>query len=239
MPFHAISRDLNTFWQRALGAIEASYCAPTVKTLAAPVVTACGPAGPEHFAFYCPAEEAIYYAPAGLDAHRRRIGDFAPIVVMAHEWGHHVQTVLGIAPGQGNTFELYADCLAGAYTSDAGQRGLLDPGDLTETVAMSATAEDPLGLPQDMPGAHGINEDRIAAFMRGLLRCSVLLFPVTSLPRFLLCEGNPHAGHGTRGPRGVRDAVSAVGLALASTGWERLVHSEIAAEGQLHRAELR
>ena len=55
------------------------------------------------------------------------------------------------------------------YASDAGQRGLLDPGDITEAVVMAATAGDPLGLPQDMPGAHGINDDRITAFMRGYL----------------------------------------------------------------------
>ena len=34
---------------------------------------------------------------------------------------------------------------------------------------MAATAGDPLGLPQDTPGAHGINDDRITAFMRGYL----------------------------------------------------------------------
>ena len=169
IPFPAVVQDLNAFWQRTFGAVRTAYRAPTVKTLEAAVETACGPAGPEHLAFYCPAEEAIYYAPAELDAHRRRIGDFAPIVVMAHEWGHHVQTVLGIAPRPGNAFELQADCLAGAYASDAGERGLLDPGDITEAVAMAATAGDPLGLPQDTPGAHGINDDRITTFMRGYL----------------------------------------------------------------------
>jgi predicted metalloprotease len=169
LPFTEVVQDLNAFWQRAFGAAGASYRAPTVTTLEAPVITACGPAGPEHLAFYCPAEEAIYYAPEGLEAHRRRIGDFAPIVVLAHEWGHHLQTLLGLAPAEGNTVELQADCLAGAYASDAGQRGLLDPGDITEAVAMAATAGDPLGLPQDTPGAHGINDDRITAFMRGYL----------------------------------------------------------------------
>jgi predicted metalloprotease len=161
--------DLNAFWQRVIGAAGTSYRAPTVKTLEAPVETACGPAGPEDLAFYCRAEEAIYYAPAGLAAHRRRIGDFAPIVVLAHEWGHHLQRLLGLASAPGNTVELQADCLAGAYTSDAGRRGLLDPGDITEAVAMAATMGDPLGLPQDTPGAHGINDDRITAFMRGYL----------------------------------------------------------------------
>jgi predicted metalloprotease len=169
IPFPEVVHDLNAFWQRSFGAFGTMYRAPTVKTLEAPVVTACGPAGPEDLAFYCPVEEAVYYSPVGLDEHRRRIGDFAPIVVMAHEWGHHLQTLLGLAPRPGNAFELQADCLAGAYASDAGQRGLLDPGDITEAVAMAATAGDPLGLPQDMSGAHGINDDRITAFMRGYL----------------------------------------------------------------------
>ena len=169
MPFPEVVHDVNAFWQRAFAAVGAVYHAPSVTVLEAPVTTACGPAGPEDLAFYCPAEEAIYYAPAGLEAHRRRIGDFAPIVVLAHEWGHHLQRLLGIAPAQGNAFELQADCLAGAYASDAGQRGLLDPGDITEAVAMAAAVGDPLGLPQDTPGAHGINDDRITAFMRGYL----------------------------------------------------------------------
>ena len=43
------------------------------------------------------------------------------------------------------------------------------PGEFTEAVAMAATAGDPLGLPQDTPGAHGINDDRITAFMCGYL----------------------------------------------------------------------
>jgi predicted metalloprotease len=169
-PFPEVVQDLNAFWRTTLNAVGTPYRAPSVKTLEAPVVTACGPAGPEHLAFYCPPEEeAIYYSPAGLDEHCRRIGDFAPIVAMAHEWGHHLQTLLGIVPSLGNRFELQADCLAGAYASDAGQRGLLDPGDITEAVAMAATAGDPLGLPQDAPGTHGINDDRITAFMRGYL----------------------------------------------------------------------
>jgi predicted metalloprotease len=46
---------------------------------------------------------------------------------------------------------------------------LLDPGDIMEAVAMAATVGDPLGLPQDTPGAHGIDDDRITAFMRGYL----------------------------------------------------------------------
>jgi uncharacterized protein len=170
IPFLEVAQDLNSFWQHTFAATGTPYRAPSVHTLEGPVVTACGPAGPENFAFYCPPEEVVYYSPAWLDAHRERIGDFAPIVVMAHEWGHHLQTLLGLAPAAGNAFELQADCLAGVYARDAGQRGLLDPGDLTEAVALAASVGDPLGLPQDAPGAHGINDDRITAFMRGYLQ---------------------------------------------------------------------
>ena len=58
------------------------------------------------------------------------IGDFAPIVVLAHEWGHHIQTVLGIAPRPGNTFEWHADSL--------GQQPELHPPDQA-TVTLSLT----------------------------------------------------------------------------------------------------
>jgi predicted metalloprotease len=133
------------------------------------VVTACGRAGLENPAYYCPAEEAIYYAPVGVDEHHRRIGDFAPIVEMAHEWDHHLQSLLSLAPTPGNAFELQTDCIAGVYAPDARRQGLLDPGDLTEAVAMAVEARYPVGPPQDAPGAHAINHDRITAFMRDYL----------------------------------------------------------------------
>jgi predicted metalloprotease len=167
--FAEVLDQLDAFWSGTFAEAGASYRPPEVIPLEDFVITRCGPAGPEHFAFYCPSEEAIYYSPSGFAAHERRIGDFGPIVVTAHEWGHHVQWLVGVVPEPGNAFELQADCLAGAYASDAGQQGLLDPGDITEAVTSSAEAGDPVGLPQDAPGAHGTNDDRIIAFMRGYL----------------------------------------------------------------------
>src|SRR5688572_19444853 len=130
---------------------------------------------------YCPLDQTIYYAEAFFQDREAQVGDFAWKVVLAHEWGHHVQTLLGIEPEPGTTFELQADCLAGAYAQDAGTRGWLDPGDITEAVTGSAAAGDPLGLPQDRPGAHGTSDDRITAFMRGYLDgffgCDVVIAP--------------------------------------------------------------
>jgi predicted metalloprotease len=184
--FPEVLDQLDAFWSANLAETAATYRSPTVFPLEDFVITACGPAGPEDIAFYCPLDQTIYYSPAGFAAHNQRIGDFAPIVVTAHEWGHHVQWLMGIVPEPGNAFELQADCLAGAYASDAGQQGLLDPGDITEAVASSAQAGDPIGLPQDAPGAHGINDDRVIAFMRGYLDgatgCGLPLSAVPDLP---------------------------------------------------------
>lgn len=165
--FGEVIIQLDEFWRAVYRESGIGYQTPTVVAVEGPIQTGCGPAGPEQFAFYCPTDRTIYYAPAGFADHERRIGDFGPIVVISHEWGHHVQRLAGLVPAPGNAFELQADCLAGAYANEAGRLGLLDPGDITEAVASSASAGDPLGLPQDATGAHGINDDRVVAFMRG------------------------------------------------------------------------
>jgi Putative neutral zinc metallopeptidase len=191
--FADVLDQLDTFWREIFAETGATYRTPTVIRLEDFVITGCGPAGPEDFAHYCRPDEAIYYSPDALANHARRIGDFAPIVVIAHEWGHHVQRLVGLTPEPGNAFELQADCLAGAYASEAGQQGLLDPGDVTEAVQGSAEAGDPLGLPQDAPGAHGINDDRVISFMRGYLDgvtgCGL---PLASAP--VPDAANPHPG---------------------------------------------
>jgi predicted metalloprotease len=167
--FAEVLTQLDAFWQMNFERAGATYRKPTVIAVEAYLDTACGTVSPERIAAYCRLDETIYYSPGIFDEKSQRIGDFVPIVVTAHEWGHHVQRLIGLTPEPGNAFELQADCLAGAYTSEAGQRGLLDPGDVTEAVQASAEAGDPLGLPQDAPGAHGINDDRVSAFMRGYL----------------------------------------------------------------------
>lgn len=168
-PFADVISELDAYWSANFVQAGMTYRSPGVVALVAEIDTACRVAGPQDFAFYCPLDNTVYYSPLGFTVHDQRYGDFAPIVVMAHEWGHHVQHLSGLVPEPGNAFELQADCFAGAYASEAGQQGLLDPGDVTEAVAGSASAGDPIGLPQDAPGAHGINDDRVIAFMTGYL----------------------------------------------------------------------
>jgi len=159
--------DVDTFWARAFGGGDVPYAAPGFVGVDGPVATACGTG--ESLAFYCPLDQTIYYAPAFFADQEQGIGDFAWVVIVAHEWGHHVQTLLGIEPTPGPGFELQADCAAGAYTRDAATRGLLNDGDITEAVTSSASAGDPPWLPRDQLGAHGTNDDRITAFMAGYL----------------------------------------------------------------------
>ncbi|MDP9366506.1 MAG: neutral zinc metallopeptidase, partial [Chloroflexota bacterium] len=120
--------DIGLFWEIALGAAGRRYVPPGVVPVEAPLATACGALDPYGVpAAYCRIDRTIYYAPLFFADREARFGDFAWVTVLAHEWGHHVQHLLGIEPGPSNAFELQADCLAGSYARDAGTRGLLDP----------------------------------------------------------------------------------------------------------------
>lgn len=161
--------DLDAFWSGAFAAARQFYDSPGVIEVTDPVDSACGTFAPGIGALYCFFDQTIFFESAFFAPFHENQGDFAWKVILAHEWGHHVQRMLDIWPTPGNAFELQADCLAGAYARDAGTRGWLNPGDVMEAVTSEASAGDPLWLPQDQLGAHGRGDDRIAAFMRGYL----------------------------------------------------------------------
>jgi predicted metalloprotease len=95
--------------------------------------------------------------------------DAAVVVVVAHEWGHHVQRLLGITSADFFTIqiELQADCLGGVFFNYANQQGWLDAGDLDEALAMSWSGGDPVLVAWFEEGAHGSPQQRVAAFRRG------------------------------------------------------------------------
>lgn len=95
--------------------------------------------------------------------------DYAIITVTAHEWGHHVQHLLSVRPEANNSFELQADCLGGAFTQFAKELGRLDPGDVTEAAELSIRVADSPQQRQDQAGAHGTNDERLEAFMKGYI----------------------------------------------------------------------
>ena len=116
--------------------------------------SACGPASSATGPFYCPADQKVYLDLGFFDELESRFGasggDFAMAYVIAHEFGHHIQTVLGISqrvqaagaagPGPANDLsvrqELQADCLAGVWAHSAASD--LEAGDIQEAVSAAA-----------------------------------------------------------------------------------------------------
>jgi predicted metalloprotease len=155
------------------------------------VSSACGMAESATGPFYCPADRQVYIDLGFYEELARRFkagGDFAQAYVLAHEIGHHVQTLVGTEsqvrqaqradPARRNDLsvrmELQADCYAGVWGHSAAQRDRLEPGDVEEGLnAAAAIGDDRI---QRMGGGrvapesftHGSSADRVAWFRRGL-----------------------------------------------------------------------
>lgn len=174
-PLHA---HVDAYWTKEFAAAGIPYDSPNgVVAFDEPLVTACGRADPdEEAAFYCVVDEKIYYSQTFRDLIERQIGDFAWVVVVAHEWAHHIQGQLGyelgvspdlsvITPTIG--LEQQADCLAGSYAVDAENTGWLDAGDIQEALTMTEISGDPPGTAWNDPKAHGTGDQRTDAFLAG------------------------------------------------------------------------
>ena len=150
----------------------------------------CGAAQSAMGPFYCPADNRIYLDTTFFDELRSRFGapgDFAQAYVIAHEVGHHVQTLTGISDrvraaqqrgsqAEGNAeqvkMELQADCYAGVWA--ANDQNLLEPGDVEEGLrAAEAIGDDTLQKaagqrPVPESFTHGTSEQRMFWLKRGL-----------------------------------------------------------------------
>jgi uncharacterized protein len=152
--------------------------------------TKCGTATANIGPFYCPADNLVYLDGSFFKELEQRFnapGDFAEAYVIAHEFGHHIQWLLGIEqrveeegranPDQANELsvrlELQADCFAGVWGHSAYARGVLESGDLQEALdAAEAVGDD--RLQQQAQGridpdtfTHGTSEQRMTWFRRG------------------------------------------------------------------------
>jgi hypothetical protein len=147
-PLHA---HVDQFWEAQFQEAGRAYDPPEgVMAFDEPIVTGCGQADPEQeAAFYCVIDETIYYSAEFRSLVDIQIGDFAWVIVVAHEWGHHIQATLGfdlgVAPDRADEevpieVEQQADCLAGAYVADAEMSGWLEPGDIEEALTMTEMA---------------------------------------------------------------------------------------------------
>jgi predicted metalloprotease len=188
-----VVNDLDSFYADVLSYTPEKYYSPRV-VLVSPgdrVGTACGPATPGFYAFYCPLDTTIYLEEAKLKE-IEQVDDFVPAFVIAHEWAHHVQDAVGlerVGPGQRPSdwvdvysieLELMADCMSGAWAQDLDTRGALEAGDIDATVDFTVnTLGDPAFIPESDPQAHGNGAQRsqsiLLGYSDGFLGCNIIV----------------------------------------------------------------
>ena len=190
----AVMGDAQSVWKDLL---EGRYQETKAVLFRDAINSACGFAQSATGPFYCPADRKVYLDLGFFDELHRRFGapgDFAQAYVLAHEVGHHVQTVLGIesqvrsrqasSPSERNALsvrmELQADCFAGVWGHAANKRGRaaegrveLDPEDFHEGINAAAAIGDDR-IQRQTTGhvapdrfTHGSSEQRVEWFRRG------------------------------------------------------------------------
>jgi uncharacterized protein len=180
-----VSKDAQDVWAQIFTSAGKQYPRAPVVTFTGGTQTGCGPASAATGPFYCPADNKVYLDLSFFQELSRRFGapgDFAIAYVIAHELGHHVQTVLGIEgnvrrqqqndPGNANLYlvrlELQADCFAGVWAHSTYQRGLLEEGDIDEGLAAAAAVgDDRLGARSPEQWTHGSAALRTEWFRKG------------------------------------------------------------------------
>jgi predicted metalloprotease len=165
-------RFLDSYWLMATLDPNVKYNSPKVVRYSGTIKSACGEIQ-EGNAFFCPAENAIYYDHnflSKIQTAAEKIlhtdGDFAAIIVLAHEWGHQVRWQLRRTAQASLEEEGGADCLAGASAKTAEFARLLDPDDIQEAKLSLALGGDAELDPTD-PDAHGTPRQRISRFLDG------------------------------------------------------------------------
>jgi predicted metalloprotease len=180
-------------WGEIFAQAGRQYSRPTLVLFTGAVESACGFAQAAVGPFYCPADQKLYIDLAFFHDLQQRFqapGDFAQAYVIAHEVGHHVQNLLGVAErvqrarqhASANDasalsvrVELQADCLAGVWANHADQRDrILESGDIEEGLnAAAAVGDDRIqmqsrGYVSPESFTHGTAAQRANWFRRGL-----------------------------------------------------------------------
>ena len=180
---------LQDYWSEAFAASDEPFRQASLVVFDQPTDTGgCGVGQPEAGPFYCPASEKIFIDFGFYERLEDRLGfegDFAMAYVLAHEYGHHIQTLLGVndelRKAQANasqseanalsvSFELQADCLAGVWAHSAYEDQRLESGDLDEALdAASAVGDDSIsgGSTPRESFTHGSSAERKEWFTTG------------------------------------------------------------------------
>ena len=163
--------DVQTYWQANLPTFYGVAYENTKTVFFTDATdTGCGQATSQTGPFYCPIDRLVYLDLGFMQAlEQQLIGkstDLAEQYIVAHEYGHHVQNLVGINdqvqqaqqndPGRANQYsvamELQADCFAGMWVGDVAKRGKLD------------TADE---IKEALDAAAGVGDDRIQEKTQG------------------------------------------------------------------------
>ncbi|MEM8610317.1 MAG: neutral zinc metallopeptidase [Myxococcota bacterium] len=177
-------------WNQLFRASGYQYAEPRLVLYTDQVRSACGINGTATGPFYCPADQQVYIDLSFLRELQRlgAPGDFAFAYVIAHEIGHHIQTLTGISQQVSQAqrrssqsranqlsvlLELQADCYAGVWAHYADQDGYIEPGDIQEGLqAAAAIGDDRLARMSGRPiqpdaFTHGTSAQRMQWFRTG------------------------------------------------------------------------
>ncbi|MGZ8290738.1 MAG: KPN_02809 family neutral zinc metallopeptidase [Telluria sp.] len=185
--------DTEDTWTELFKAHGAAYQKPTLVLFSDATGSACGTGRSASGPFYCPEDQKVYIDLTFYQLMKDRFkveGEFAQAYVLAHEVGHHVQTLMGTASrvsnaqqnmsqGQANAMsvrmELQADCYAGVWAHHANRsRGILEQGDVEAALnAATAIGDDTIQRSTQgrvVPDAftHGTSEQRARWFKKGV-----------------------------------------------------------------------
>ena len=187
-----VLREIELVWQKILPQqANVSYEYPRLVLFTGAVQSGCGNASNAVGPFYCPADHKLYIDLSFYKdlTHRfQAAGDFAMAYVIAHEVGHHIQTLLGtsqkmarlrqqLSEAEYNKYsvmmELQADFLAGVWADYVQGKGLLEQGDIEEALrAANAIGDDQLqkksqgyAVPESF--THGTSAQRMYWFKKG------------------------------------------------------------------------
>lgn len=186
-----VLKETEDTWSKLFQEQGLQYSYPKLVLFSGSVESACGAAGSSTGPFYCPGDYKVYIDLSFCDEMKQRFqapGDFAIAYVIAHEVGHHVQTLVGtnekvqsmrnrVSETEYNKYlvrlELQADYFAGVWAHYANRANLLEEGDLEEALnAASAVGDDRIqkaaqGYVVPDSFTHGSSEQRKNWFFKG------------------------------------------------------------------------